>query len=65
MKSSPTAGDKNQHIAVFQEQTIRRAWHDEEWWFAVADVVAVLAESVNPTDYIKKMRLRDKGLAQG
>lgn len=65
MKSSPTAGDKNQHIAVFQEQTIRRAWHDEEWWFAVADVVAVLAESVNPTDYIKKMRLRDKELAQG
>ncbi len=53
------------HIAVFQEQTIRRTWHHEEWWFAVADVVAVLAESTNPSDYIKKMRLRDKELAQG
>ncbi len=53
------------HIAVFQEQTIRRTWHNEEWWFSVSDVVAVLAESANPTDYIKKMRLRDKALAQG
>jgi DNA-damage-inducible protein D len=53
------------HIAVFQERTIRRTWHNEEWWFAIADVVTVLAESANPTDYIKKMRLRDKELAQG
>jgi len=53
------------HIAVFQEKTIRRAWHNEEWWFAVADVVAVLTDSVNPGDYIKKMRLRDNELSQG
>lgn len=57
--------DSANHIAVFQEQSIRRTWHNEEWWFAVLDVVAVLAESSNPTDYIKKMRLRDKELAQG
>ena len=53
------------HVAVFQEKSIRRAWHNEEWWFVVTDVVAVLSSSVNPNDYIKKMRLRDKGLAQG
>jgi hypothetical protein len=50
---------------VFQEKAIRRTWHNEEWWFAVADVVAVLTDSVNPGDYIKKMRLRDSELSQG
>lgn len=33
------------HIAVFQEQTIRRKWHQSEWWFSVVDVVGVLSES--------------------
>jgi prophage antirepressor-like protein len=53
------------HLAVFQEKTIRRAWNNEEWWFVVTDVVAALSDSVSPTDYVKKMRVRDKELAQG
>jgi DNA-damage-inducible protein D len=53
------------HLVVFQEKNIRRVWHENAWWFSVADVVIVLADSTNPTDYIKKMRLRDKELAQG
>jgi prophage antirepressor-like protein len=45
--------------AVFQEKTIRRAWHNEEWWFAVIDVVAALTDSADAKQYIKKMRSRD------
>lgn len=56
---------KETAIVVFKEQTIRRAWHNNEWWFAVADVVTVLTDSVNSADYIKKMRSRDKELAKG
>lgn len=56
---------KETAIVIFREKTIRRAWHNEEWWFAVADVVAALTDSVNPVDYIKKMRSRDKELAKG
>jgi DNA-damage-inducible protein D len=56
---------KETAIVIFREKTIRRAWRNEEWWFAVADVVAALTDSVNPTDYIKKMRNRDKELAKG
>ena len=33
------------HIAVFQEQAIRRTWHRNEWWFSVVDVVGVLSGS--------------------
>ena len=47
------------HFAVFQEKTIRRAWHNEEWWFAIVDVVAVLTDSTDVKQYIKKMRSRD------
>lgn len=52
-------------IIVFQEKTIRRTWHKNEWWFSIQDVVTVLTSSTNPADYIKKMRLRDKQLSQG
>ena len=50
-------------LVVFQDKTIRRTLHNDEWYFAVVDVVAVLTDSVNPTDYIKKIRRRDPILA--
>jgi prophage antirepressor-like protein len=37
-------------IVIFKEKGIRRAWHNDEWWFAVADVVVALTDSVNSTD---------------
>ncbi|MBL7817620.1 MAG: Bro-N domain-containing protein [Saprospiraceae bacterium] len=49
-------------IAIFQEQEIRRVWHNEQWYFSVLDVVEVLADTPNPTDYFKKMRKRDEQL---
>ncbi len=40
----------------------RRVWHNEEWWFAIVDVVGVLTDSSDPWQYIKKMRSRDPAL---
>ena len=62
-KSQPA--DPVDHIAVFQEKTSRRTWHNEEWWFAIVDVVAVLTDSVQPEGYVKDLRRRDKELAKG
>ena len=53
------------YIAVFQETAIRRVWHNEEWWFAIVDVVAVLTDSVQPEGYVKDLRRRDPELAKG
>ena len=53
------------HIAVFQETAIRRVWHNEEWWFAIVDVVGVLTDSVQPEGYVKDLRRRDAELAKG
>ncbi len=62
MTKPSSHNDSANHIAVFQETTIRRVWHDGEWWFALVDVVSVLTDSVDARQYIKKMRSRDAAL---
>ncbi len=52
-------------IAVFRKKEIRKTIHNNEWWFVVEDVVIALTDSVNPKDYINKMRRRDEELAKG
>ena len=51
-------------IKLFEEKRVRTVWDDkqEKWFFSVVDVVAVLTDSANPTDYLKKMRKRDPKL---
>ena len=54
----------NDELQLFEDKKIRTAWDEEkeEWYFSVVDVVAVLTDSVNPTDYLKKLRKRDEQL---
>jgi methylphosphotriester-DNA--protein-cysteine methyltransferase len=52
-------------IAVFKGKEIRKTIHNGEWWFVISDVVQILTDSVNTSDYIKKMRIRDSELAKG
>ena len=56
---------QKQAIQLFEERKVRTVWDDrtEEWYFSVLDVISVLTDSVNPTDYFKKMRKRDGELA--
>ncbi len=46
-------------LVIFEKKKVRRARHGEAWWFVVVDVVAALTDSVNPSDYLKKLRRRD------
>ena len=54
---------KNILPTVFEEKEVRRVWHNEQWYFAVVDVVAVLSGSTNPQVYwrVLKKRLIDEG----
>jgi prophage antirepressor-like protein len=52
------------HIALFQRKEVRRIIHNNEWWFVITDVVAALTDSVNPSDYLKKLRKRDPSLSE-
>ena len=38
-------------LIVFQNKNIRRIWHENEWFYAVVDVIEVLTESSKPRDY--------------
>lgn len=57
--------DENNSIQLFEDRKIRTVWDEEkeEWYFSVQDVVAVLSESTDPKQYIKKMRARDPQLS--
>ena len=55
------------NIKLFESKQIRTVWNeaDEKWYFVVEDVVAVLTDSTDPKQYIKRMRQRDEELAKG
>ena len=46
-------------IKVFESKEIRTVWNaeEEEYYFSVVDVVAVLTDSQDPKQYIKKCDL--------
>ncbi len=50
-------------LVVFQGKQIRRIWHNEQWYFSVVDIIAVLTESEDARNYWKvlKHRLKDEG----
>jgi prophage antirepressor-like protein len=53
-----------EQIVIFEQKHIRRHYDEqsEVWFFSLVDIVAALTESVNPTDYLKKIRKRDSEL---
>lgn len=60
--------DENNKIQLFEDQAIRTAWDEEqeEWYFSIVDVVAVLTEqktSLGASTYwaVLKKRLKDEG----
>ena len=50
---------KEKSLIVFQDKKIRRIWHNEEWYFSVVDIVAVLTDSPTPRQYWGKVKDRE------
>ena len=42
-------------IKLFEEKKVRSFYDEvnEKWYFSIVDVIEVLTESINPTDYLK------------
>ncbi len=51
----------NNNLVLFESKQVRRHYDakKEVWFFSVVDIVQALTDSVNPTDYLKKLRKRD------
>ena len=56
--------EQNNKIILFQEKEIRRAWHNEEWYFSVVDVVEVLTGSNDPKRYWADLKRRTEKEAE-
>jgi hypothetical protein len=54
-------------IKLFEEKQVRTIWSEaeEQWYFVVEDVVAILTDSRDPKQYIKRLRQRDEELSKG
>ncbi len=50
-------------LVIFEGKGIRRIWHNEEWYFSIIDIIAILAESSIPRRYWSdlKIKLKDEG----
>ena len=55
---------KREISKLFEDRKIRTVWDDEQetWYFSIVDVVAVLTDSADPKQYIKRMKSRDESL---
>ena len=49
-------------LMVFQDKKIRRARHNDEWYFSVVDVVQALTESLSPRQYWGVLKGRESQL---
>lgn len=45
-------------IALFRKKEVRKTIHNNEWWFSVVDVCAVLTDSPDPGAYWRKLKQR-------
>lgn len=64
-KQIPMAFEGETEIKTFQDSGLRRVFHKNEWWFSVKDIIEALIDTPDGTDYIGKLRRRDKGLDEG
>lgn len=58
--------EKDRKLIVFENKRIRRIWHDNEWFYSIVDIVAILAEQEDfqrARKYWNKLsqRLREEG----
>ncbi|MFH1326106.1 MAG: Bro-N domain-containing protein [Candidatus Falkowbacteria bacterium] len=47
-------------IVIFQKKEIRKTIYDNEWWFSVIDIIAVLTNSLDAGAYWRKLKQRLK-----
>lgn len=57
--------EDEQELEFIMDETIRKVWKpkEEEWYFSIVDVCQFLTDSTDTKQYIKKMKQRDKELA--
>jgi DNA-damage-inducible protein D len=55
---------KDNGLTPFEGKEIRKAWHDEQWYFSVVDVISILTDSPIPKTYWSKLKTKIKEESQ-
>ena len=50
---------ENSKLIPFEGKEIRKAWHNEQWYFSVVDVIEFLTDSPKPKTYWAMMKKRE------
>lgn len=59
-RSEDITVDKEKSLKLFEQKTIRTHWDEEaeKWYFSIMDVCEILAESIDPAAYWRKLKQR-------
>ena len=49
---------EEQNLIPFEEKSIRKVWHNEEWYFNISDVIAILTDSKDAKNYWRSLKKR-------
>ncbi|MCG2734963.1 MAG: hypothetical protein L6282_01080 [Candidatus Methanoperedenaceae archaeon] len=56
MRERITASEKS--LIVFQDEKIRKLWHDAEWFYSASDIMGILTDSKDELAYWRKLKQR-------
>jgi prophage antirepressor-like protein len=48
--------EEQNKLSFFEGITIRKIWHNEEWYFVINDIIEILADTDNPRQYWSKVK---------
>jgi prophage antirepressor-like protein len=48
--------ENDNELIQFEAKGIRKVWHEEQWFFAIIDIIAILAETSSPRQYWTKVK---------
>jgi DNA-damage-inducible protein D len=49
---------ENAHLLPFEGKEIRKVWYNDEWYFNISDVIAILTDSKDAKSYWRKLKQR-------
>jgi DNA-damage-inducible protein D len=59
-KLSYNSNMNNESLVVFEHKKIRRIWFNDEWYYSIIDVIAILTESSRPRKYWSDLKIKLK-----
>jgi hypothetical protein len=57
-RASMEFGNDDLNLVLFEQRPVRRAWFNEEWYYSIVDIVAVLVPDTDPSKYWFDMKRR-------